>query len=98
MIRDALVRAALRPALFVYDNSPGAHAVSMLCIRCHRFKLLACMLMDLSGPAFEAYYCADCLPVAVILWPSQDDRGEFWLVRRSGRDGSYLPLRQLTNP
>lgn len=46
----------------VYDHSPGAQAVSVPCIGCGRMHRLADSTIDMHGPAFRAYYCAECKP------------------------------------
>jgi hypothetical protein len=38
------------------DHSDGALAVSVSCLTCGRMVRLADALVDLDGPAFEAYY------------------------------------------
>lgn len=82
------------PKVYVRDGNPGAYAVKVQCIDCGTMRLLAEMLIDRDGPAFRAYYCPACLPVAVIRWPNNDSP-RAWEVRRNQRDGSFLPMREV---
>lgn len=49
---------------FVRDTNPGAYAVRVPCLTCGRMLLLADAVIDLDGPAFQAYYhdTAECRP------------------------------------
>lgn len=80
--------------VYVRDYSPGAYAVSVVCLKCGKARRLSEMLIDPRGPAFQAYYCPECLPEAAIRWPNNES-SNLWLVSRSQRDGSFTPLRQL---
>ena len=61
------------------DQSAGAHAVSVSCLKCRRRIQLSSAIVDLDGPAFEAYYCASCFP-----W----EGAEHILAGKSNFDGS----------
>lgn len=45
------------------DNNPAAFEVDRLCLACGQLGQLSRMVIDLDGPAFEAYYHIRCLPV-----------------------------------
>jgi hypothetical protein len=49
-------------AKLVRDRNPGAHEVRVLCLACGHWLYLSEALIDLDGPAFEAYYHAECAP------------------------------------
>lgn len=53
----------------VYDHSPGAYNVRVQCLTCARMSLLSDMVIDRDGPAFLAYYCPTCAPVAAVEFP-----------------------------
>lgn len=44
------------------DHSDGAYAVRVQCFACKAMLLLADAIIDLDGPAFEAYYHRGCIP------------------------------------
>jgi hypothetical protein len=48
--------------MFIRDHSPGAYAVRVCCLICHKMFSLADMVIDRDGPAFLAYYCPACVP------------------------------------
>ena len=50
----------------VQDHSDGAYAVSIVCFECGRSLRLADAIIDSEGPAFRAYYCADCVPAGPV--------------------------------
>lgn len=58
------------------DHSIGAHAVSVPCYKCGSMLRLSDAVMDLDGPAFEAYYHATCLDVDTtdVQCPARDCR------------------------
>lgn len=45
----------------VKDHSAGAYVVSVPCFKCAKMLSLSDAVMDLDGPAFQAYYHANCL-------------------------------------
>ena len=45
----------------VQDNSPGGHAVRVVCCECSTMFTLAEGYADLDGEAFVAYYCPRCV-------------------------------------
>lgn len=46
----------------VYDHSPGAYSVYVSCLNCGDRVLMADTVIDIDGPAFQAYYCNACQP------------------------------------
>jgi hypothetical protein len=58
----------------VQDHSPGAYAVTVSCYGCGERRSLADMFADLDGPAFQAYFCPECVPYDRTV-PSCDHNG-----------------------
>lgn len=50
----------------VVDHSAGARAVSVSCLKGDGMVKLADAVVDLDGPAFQAYYHAACAPAGDI--------------------------------
>jgi hypothetical protein len=53
------------------DHSAGAHNVQIQCYVCKAMLGLCDALIDLDGPAFEAYYHKACLPPGETLPPHE---------------------------
>lgn len=43
---------------------PGEERYTLRCLRCRLWFPIGEMLADLEGPAFRAYYCKPCAPLA----------------------------------
>jgi hypothetical protein len=50
----------------IQDHSFGAAAVSVPCFKCGRMVRMVDTLIDLDGPAFQAYYHKACAPVGPV--------------------------------
>lgn len=51
-----------RPVYLMHDTSAVAQVATVGCWKCSKSMLMSEAIIDTSGPAYQAYYCAQCAP------------------------------------